>query len=232
MRDGKITKMDEVKDPVYPDPNAETDAAERLKGRQVKYERLVPKLYVGASFDNFEATDKASQSLRELGQKFANIVVDYIVSKVGNPKNLIFYGPPGTGKTHLACAIMRHVHFSTTANPSVIRITGQDIRYLDSNMSVNVEQVIKDIRTLKQVPLLVIDDIAKQNLPSTKELLFDVISSRCENALPTIAITNLSDKAFSHLDERVYSRLVGNGFLIRFTGDDHRLSAKKHPRLG
>ena len=46
MRDGKITVMDEVKDPVYLDP----DAAERLKGRQVKYERLVPKLYVGASF--------------------------------------------------------------------------------------------------------------------------------------------------------------------------------------
>ena len=104
-----------------------------------------------------------------------------------NPEGwLVFSGPSGSGKTHLAVAIANRC--IERGSPAYFIVTADLLDHLratyapDSNMS--YDELFGQVRN---APILVLDDLsAKFTTPWAQEKLFQIISHRFNESLPTI----------------------------------------------
>lgn len=174
-------------------------------------QRLLEKSNIGKrfqsrTFENFEG-----------GGDVYEIALEYADSFETNAgEGLILTGTVGTGKTHLAAAIVNRV----------VQM-GIPARFLTS---IELFETLKDfsqetLQKIKTVPLLVIDDLAKEKETDwNREKLFEVINSRYENCLPVIITTNATP---GELEESVgkatFSRLAEMCRWVSMTGKDWRL---------
>ena len=162
-------------------------------------------------------------------------------------KSLVLMGGNGTGKTHLVCSIIHRVldrwqgeeiakpvYFTT--EPDLFRAVQATFNY--SYEERGMRETEEDIHNrLSRVPLLVIDDIGKeerQDKRFVQRYLFGVIDGRYKNELPTIFTTNLTPEELEvHLggigtNEASFDRLVEmtGGKFIRLKGDSYRRKPK------
>ena len=146
---------------------------------------------------------------------------DNIVFYVESGFNAVFYSKQtGTGKTSWACTIAKHFIFrrmmKNMLEPEAFYLnTAEYFSLIKSSMSLKDEAIHIEIAQLnnliKDVPLLVIDDIGAEK-PSefVRERLYQIINYRSSNKKSTIYTTNLdfnSNEAVDILGSRIVSRL-------------------------
>jgi DNA replication protein DnaC len=138
--------------------------------------------------------------------------------------NMLMLGNVGNGKTHLAIALVYDVIKKFGVKAKIITaynlIYAINETYSSSNHK--TERQVK--REFLDYELLVIDEFDLNRGTNSDQLqLFDVINERYEEMLPTVVISNLSYEELEiRAGRRILSRLLDNGFLLKFTGRDRR----------
>lgn len=212
----------------------EAQEAEKVEidiSRRRRHFRLtcgIPKRYMNEEFGTFDKTVQpdAYKKCLEYAEKFK--------SGKSGLDSLIMSSPGinGTGKTHLVCAIAHNilndwkgkpercpVHF--VAEPDMfarIRATYNKKDFLDAVMSENEQDVINYYKT---VPLLIVDDVAKEEVGDPRfvqRIWFRIVNGRYNNLLPIVITAN---KTINEL-RRHFSGGTGNNAmadrLIEMTG--------------
>lgn len=183
-----------------------------LKKREWLNRCGIPAHFSGSSFDNFKkhCQPKTYEACLDYAMNFR-------VDRARDASSLVLLSPQtqGVGKTHLVCSIAKQV---------IHNWNGEDSKYYDCpvkfyaepdlmmkiratfnrDSSLTEEQVIRD---LVRVPLLILDDVAKEQVADPRFIQrtwFSIINGRYNNDLPVIITSNCSKE-----DLRDY--FVGDG---------------------
>lgn len=152
----------------------------------------------------------------------------YFVNNFDNEfKNLLFYGNTGLGKTFFCNCIAKEI---LEKGKTVLYATAPQFFKIMESIRFDKTDENKDEydEMIFNCDLLIIDDLGTEfaTLPTQSEL-FNVINTRMLARKPIIISTNLSmqelEKQYS---SRIFSRLIGNYQLLKFTGEDIRLQKK------
>ncbi len=145
--------------------------------------------------------------------------------KAKTARSLLFVGNTGTGKTHISTSIAKRliergydVLYETTQN--IISAFEND--RFRSGYGPHEPESDKYL----ECDLLIMDDLGTEfSNQFTVSCLYNLINTRRNKGLCTIISTNLSPKELAtKYDDRIYSRIIGEGTLIyNFGGKDHRL---------
>lgn len=183
----------------------------------------IPARFTGKTLDNFHADTEP--------QKYALTVArDYLENFDQHAKRgegLIFSGMPGTGKSHLAGAILRGLLPSRVGLYATCMGIIRSVRGTWRKDSERSESEV--LRTLRNVPLLVVDEIGVQyGTDGEQTILFDVLDGRYREMQPTILLTNQDKAGFKQfIGERAYDRLTETSRWIPFDWPSYRAQARK-----
>lgn len=158
-------------------------------------------------------------------EKLINNLKTYVHRFTPGVKGICFFGLAGRGKTHYALCVaneLREKAYSVLAVKSVDLLN----RLRKCYASKDSEQELQVMKVLKQVDLLIIDDIGTERPNGwVKEKLYEVIDYR-HGRNTTVFTTNLGGKDLSkELGQALASRIYGAGYLVRVTGEDRRLAS-------
>ncbi len=141
---------------------------------------------------------------------------------------LIMFGNFGVGKTHLAAAIANEAlrrHWRV-----LFAIVPDLLDHLRSTFGPSSEVQYDDrFETIRDVPLLVLDDLGTENTsPWAREKLFQIVNHRYNYALPTVITSNRKPE---DIDPRIFSRMsdrtLSQEIIIIDAGDFRRLSVQQ-----
>lgn len=144
-------------------------------------------------------------------------------------KNLYFYGSSGTGKTFMANCIasnlLKEGHSVVYYSAYKLFQFMEDYKFL----RIDRESNIHDFDSIYNCDLLIIDDLGTEfGSGYTCSVFFDILNTRLLNEKSTIISSNLTlgnlEKKYT---ERVASRIIGNFEVMRFLGDDIRITKKR-----
>ena len=143
-------------------------------------------------------------------------------------KNMVFYGNVGLGKTFLCGCIAKEL---LDRGKTVLYTRAFNLFEMFEKEKFNKdnEEVNREILNLtKNSDLLIIDDLGTEFITSLSTVeLFDIINCRILEKKSTIISTNLSiDELMEQYSERILSRLYGEYDMLKFFGDDIRLTKK------
>lgn len=141
--------------------------------------------------------------------------------------NLYMYGDVGLGKSFLCNCIAKEL---LDTSHTVISISATDLFKVLEEHKFHRDDSNHDelINYIKSADLLIIDDLGTEvNTSVTSSELFNIINRRQTDRKHTIISTNLApidlESIYSH---RLESRFIGNFELMKFIGNDIRLSKK------
>jgi|GEM_PF-1718392 len=209
-----------------------SEAAERRSRYEEAWceETGIRPLFREASFDTYApgTNVKVLERCRTYAEGFA----------VGETSSGLFLmGPIGTGKTHLAAAILRHLHLDWPAT---------ECRENPASMLVNVVELVGQIiagwkrgegetrlyRHAKETQLLVLDDLGLEtDAEWAARQLYELVNYRYECRLPLIVTTNAAiNDLTERLGARTISRLTDMCQTLKLTGKDHRVQRRVRER--
>lgn len=141
--------------------------------------------------------------------------------------NLLFIGSTGSGKTFLA---------NHTAN--ILIKEGYTVRkystvelfdFINEALLVDRHKNLAEYKMITECDLLILDDLGTESIASfTKSHLFKILDARNLNCKKTIICSNLSIKEIAtKYEERIFSRIVDDYYICKFTGEDLRFKVLK-----
>lgn len=187
------------------------------RSKRANEEMEIPPRYFGKSLDNFG------------GHKTE---VDVARCTIHAGQSVFLSGECGTGKTHLAVALMNWWY----AN----RYTGRSLRgsalFLSAvEFFIALKNTFGDSGTSEDsvlsryssTPFLLIDDLGAEKISDwSRQQFFTLIDRRYRNKLQTIITSNLDlTQVCEMIDDRISSRILEMGTVLRLNGDDKRLLA-------
>lgn len=205
---------------------AEANRIAEAQRAQLEYmiaESMIPRRFIGRSFDNYNAATDAQKAAKTIASDYAESFKEHHKRGTG----LIFSGLPGTGKSHLAAAILQGIipqyNGMYITCMSLIRAVRNTWRKDSDTSETEV------LGTLAKVPLLVIDEIGVQyGTDGEQTILFDVLDRRYRDMMPTILLTNQAKQGFKEfIGDRSFDRLVENSKWVAFDWDSYRATAWK-----
>jgi DNA replication protein DnaC len=182
----------------------------------------IPKRYMSKNLDSF---DKFRQPKAfKLAQNYLHGW--YSMKREG--KGLIFVGDVGTGKSHLAFALLLELlRRGITGMAATVPDLMDDLR---PKRGETTEKQIAQIETLKNIDLLLLDDLgAQRNTEWVTERLFIILNARYNNMLPTIITSNerLEDLEATPGWRRIIDRIVEMCAVVVMDGESYRLDKAK-----
>ncbi len=164
-------------------------------------------------------------------------LVEYLKSCVetGFNENIVLVGGVGLGKTHLAYAIINSLE-EVKEIPAT-----KSIYYTSKKVELTTIKAIIDgiracwkpnaddytykfISKIKEIPLLIIDEVGIQYGTESERLeLFDIFNYRYNQMLPTMVISNCNKEQMSKiLGQRITDRLFGGAKIFELQGVSRR----------
>lgn len=197
--------------------------AQRAKIESMINDSMIPRRFIGRSFDNYNSVTDGQKSALGVAKDYAAAFKEHYKRGTG----LIFSGLPGTGKSHLAAAILQGI----IPEYSGMYITCMGlIRAVRNTWRKDSESSETEVlSTLANVPLLVIDEIGVQyGTDGEQTIIFDVLDRRYRDMMPTILLTNQAKQGFKEfIGDRSFDRLVENSKWVAFDWDSYRATARK-----
>jgi DNA replication protein DnaC len=226
--------MGSVIDPVCPKCAEEEAAAERRRQEEAAERRRaqwLDDLNIGrrnweSAFENFDAYSPELQRHLAICREFA-----------GDPqgRKLVMLGNNGTGKNHLASSILK-----TTGG--VLR-TVFEIELLLRRSYSGETREYRIIQELCEAPMLVIDEVGRTKGGEWEEnWLSHVIDKRHKNLMPLVLVSNCHLRENCResdgcpkciqacLGNDVLSRIIEDGIVLNFTGNDYRNRIREQRR--
>ena len=198
-----------------------------LLDRALKLSRI-PKIYLKANLYNY-LLDKDNKDVHEK----LNTLVPNIVNEVFEGTNYLFISAQtGTGKTFTASVILNHFIYKTCLtshfdmeNPLALFVSYPDLvnklRYQRDD-----EEVFLLTEKIKEVPLLLLDDIGAGTLSDfVREQTYLILNERFNNGKSTIVTSNMTINELNQdtcLGKRNVSRILSNMKGIELKGNDRR----------
>ena len=167
---------------------------EKNRLRKLIHASHVPKEIVEASFANLIWDEYTTEARIEAVEKAKNFVDSY---KNGiRHKGLYLYGEFGVGKTYLLGAIANSL--SEAGVSSHIVYWPEYLRELKGSFAENTYN--QKVDTLKEVPVLMIDDIGAETMSawSRDDVLGPILQYRMHENLPTFFTSNFNLKELEH----------------------------------
>jgi DNA replication protein DnaC len=200
-------------------------AAEREENRIMKLKALnIRRKFWGESFETFDPYTPELKHHLEICLDFAN-----------NPEGrmLVMLGKNGNGKNHLAASILKIT--------GGVKYTVYEIELMMKQSFSGETQEWKFIQHLCEVEMLVIDEIGRTKGGDWElNWLSHVINRRYEDLLPLVLISNkhlkedcpqgktgCPDCMQNWVGNDILSRIIENGVLLEFTGEDYREKGKQ-----
>jgi len=179
------------------------------------YDLLSDSAYNRMAFDNYKPTNESQQEALDKLKTFT----------VGRD-SICLYGDSGVGKTHLALSVARKARFE---NMSVLAVKAIDMltRLKRTYDRKDDETEINIMRLLKDVDLLVIDDIGQEKTTEwVRSKFYEVIDYR-HGRRSTIYTTNLSSGETERKEgQALVSRIWGAEICLRIKGRDYRQTGR------
>ncbi|WP_139084941.1 ATP-binding protein [Bacillus sp. FJAT-27264] len=199
------------------------------------YLAKVPKEYQNANLFNYVA-DKDNADFSEIIKELLNNPVGFV--KSGTNLALI-NNLKGTGKSWTANAVLNEFLYKVCRDPEWFDYESPVAMYIKFGAWANrnrhvftrnddqfTYEVHKELTQMKDVPLLVLDDIGSGRItPIIRDLIYDVIDWRKEEKKSIIFTSNFSDVLLRQddmLGEMVVSRMMYNTMVIPLGGRDRR----------
>lgn len=200
--------------------HAEETARQEVLKNNIRSRCGIPKRFAKSTLDQFRASTREQQIALNVTRKYlANFE-----SNRNNGCSLVFCGTPGTGKTMLACAIANRllenlIEVKYSSAYAITRMVKSTYRK-DSNVT---EKSVID--SFIRPALLVLDEVGVQFGSETDDLiLYQIINGRYEAVLPTILISNMTEKELAaFIGDRCIDRMrEGGGAVVSFDWDSYR----------
>lgn len=172
----------------------------------------IPHRFKDADFDGYRI---GAHQFAEVQRKALEVAKRYATdfeSLYERGTSLAFCGAPGTGKTHLACAVANYIlrrgftalFITTVAAVRRVKLTWRS----DSEKT---EQ--QAFNSFLSPDLLILDEVGAQwGSDAEKLILFEIINERYQNRLPTIMVSNLTERELADvITARAMDRLRDDG---------------------
>lgn len=202
----------------------------------------IPKEFRYATKDNYIFDDDNMKYKDVLMEHFVRVID--LVKKGAN--TLFVSKQKGTGKTRAACTIGNEFILKTCLNPQWFDFENPLVLYVKYGQWANSlrsmhligdqatnKRVHNFVEKMKNVPLLIIDDIGSGRItPIVQDLTYDVIDYRKENQLSTIYTSNILPddlEKSNYLGDIIVSRMLYRTTVIELSGKDRRREAVYYP---
>ena len=146
---------------------------------------------------------------------------DYANNLSRSSSSLLLVGATGLGKTHLSASVARVLiengHDVVCESAQNIFSNFNKERFAQSESDLVCDKYL-------EAELLIIDDLGAEAVTQfSVSCLYNLINTRLNNGLPTIASTNLSSGEIKKMyNDRITSRLFGEYDILVFQGNDIR----------
>lgn len=168
--------------------------------------------YLKKLFDDFETTEPWQKDLKSKAERY--------VTDEGNSW-FVALGQSGSGKTLISCIIANYL--LKERNKEVLYITWTDFisRLKRDMMSDHSGAVSKYLDTIKQVDVLLIDELLKKYNETDLKYIIEIINYRYTNNLKTIITSERTLTELLEIDEATFSRMVekSNGYITNIGKD-------------
>jgi DNA replication protein DnaC len=171
-----------------------------------------------ATMENYEIGNETQEKALEITQRFVSILLD---DSLPMKENVLFSGTVGVGKSHLAAAACKEV--IKRGKEAIFLTTPELLTFLKSTFNSNTDiNEIELMKRIKEVDLLVLDDLGTENMTKWAESsIRSVLNQRQGKA--TFYTTNLTGAQLaSHMDERTFDRLIADTVCHKVTGKSRR----------
>ncbi len=149
-----------------------------------------------------------------------------------NGNSLFITGDVGVGKTHLAIALAIEYFLANLSFTNGITVKNKIINFLPaSELFIALKATFDNRETERDIldfystsDLLILDDLGSNNISEwAKQIIYTIIDRSYRNMKAVIITSNLSLDEFAvAYDDRIASRLVEMGEIIRLKGKDKR----------
>jgi DNA replication protein DnaC len=172
---------------------------------------------------SFETFSLDTYKNRDEMQRVLEFAKDYTKDFENNKRNVLLVGPTGLGKTHISTAIAKEL---IEKGYNVVYETAQNIFFDFENDRFRDRFGDSEAEADKYLDcdLLIIDDLGAESVSAfSVSCLYNIINTRLNKNLPIIASTNFSSSEIKkNYHDRITSRLFGEFFILKFTGEDIR----------
>ncbi|HJV44198.1 MAG TPA: primosomal protein DnaI [Bacillota bacterium] len=162
---------------------------EQLQREALIKSHYIPRDVLSATFQNFEQDPKRFDAFKALLEFCLRVEPG---SKDRKMKGIYLYGPLGVGKSHLMAATARKL--ADRGISSLMVYTPDFFREIKDSLQ---DHSLQDkVSTLKNVPVLILDDIGAENLSpwARDEILGALLQYRISENLPTLYTSNYNYK--------------------------------------
>lgn len=195
----------------------------------------IPKEYRYANLSTYNISPE-----NEIQRGIVEVLLDNPVKLVKTGTNVaLFNYNTGTGKTFTACAIANEFIIKACTNPDWFDFENPMALYVNYGDWANeiraahqrhkpelYDEMYMNIDRMKEVPLLILDDIGSGRITDViRDLTYDIINKRKEEQKATIYTSNLVDEMMRQddaLGQRIMSRVMFNTTAINLVGRDRR----------
>lgn len=184
----KLTACQHLKD-IY---NRRQIAVERdrLELARLHFEAQIPTGFEAANFDTDRPNDAWSLEERSLSDEALRHMRDFGAGLSALPF-VVLFGNRGSEKTHLAVAAARRMVLRTGGKTEIANVADMLDRMREGNDRDSAIDYHSQMRRVKEVPLLVLDDFgAERTTAFASEVIYTIVNHRHMYRRPTVVTTN------------------------------------------